>query len=159
MTKTTIVDAEIGQMPIVRKLFEEYQERIAVDLCFQGFAEELATLPGRYSPPRGFVLLAKKVTDYCGCVAVRPIDNETAELKRLFVRPEFRGLALGTRLFNRAMEQTQQLGYRSIVLDTLPMMETAQDMYRQYGFYETLAYAENPIEGVKYFRYDFCLGT
>ncbi len=154
-TQVEIVRAAVAQMTIVRTLFLEYQHNLGVDLCFQGFAEELKTLPGRYAEPGGFVLLAMDGERPCGCVGVRPIDVEKAELKRLFVRPGLQGSGVGGKLFESAMAATQKLGYRSILLDTLPQMKIAQTMYIKKGFVETDSYIHNPVEGVKYFEYVF----
>ena len=151
----TVIEAAIEDMPTVRSLFKEYQTRLGVDLCFQGFDKELADLPGCYAPPRGAVLLASEQRDVCGCVAFRPITATQAELKRLYVTPSARGRGAGRILFHAAMEKIQQAGYRSVVLDTLPSMQTAQALYVSYGFVEIPPYYNNPEPGVKYLQYDF----
>ncbi len=150
-----MVTATNSQMPIVRALFEAYQQDLGIDLCFQGFQEEIAELPGKYATPGGFVLLAMQDGDAVGCVAVRPVDDQQAELKRLFVKPGLQGHGVGRRLFDQAMQKTEELGYRAILLDTLPQMKTAQGMYLKKGFVECEAYVHNPIEGVQYFKYVF----
>jgi len=129
MRPVEIKVARLEQMPVVRALFEEYQAFLGVDLCFQGFNAELDSLPGKYAEPAGFVLLAMQDEKPCGCVAVRPFDDQQAELKRLFVKPAAQGGGTGRRLFNAAMEKTKSLGYQAILLDTLPQMKTAQAMY------------------------------
>lgn len=151
-TQIAIVSATTDQMSIVRTLFLEYQDYLGVDLCFQGFSEELETLPGRYAKPRGFVLLAMDDAYPCGCVAVRPLDKEKAELKRLFVRPGLQGYGIGGKLFESAMAGAKKLNYGHIFLDTLPQMQIAQEMYIKNGFVETEPYIHNPVEGVKYYE-------
>lgn len=150
-----IVEATDVDMPGVRELFREYQAWLGVDLCFQGFEEELATLPGRYSPPEGVILVAVEEEDFIGCVGIRPrIDNE-AELKRLYVKPSQQGRGVGKRLFYDAMSKSEQIGYTSIVLDTLPDMHVAKSLYLAYGFEQIPAYYGNPEEGAEYYRYVF----
>lgn len=155
MGKITIVPATEKQMPVVRTLFEDYQNYLGVDLCFQGFVGELDGLPGRYAEPDGFVLLAMQGGVACGCVAVRRMDEEQAELKRLFVKPEAQGDGTGRQLFDAAMTRAEAHGYLAILLDTLPQMKTAQAMYLKKGFVKTVPYVHNPLEGVQYFRYEF----
>src|SRR5688500_2663687 len=105
-----------GDTGTVRELFREYQEAIGVDLCFQGFAAELAALPGPYSPPRGGLWLAEVDGAAVGCIALREIDPERAEMKRLFVRPAGRGLGLGRRLVGILVDEARRLGYRAVCL-------------------------------------------
>jgi len=139
----------------VRKLLLEYQEWLGIDLCFQGFEEELATLPGGYAPPKGVILVAIEDRDVIGCVGIRPgIENE-AELKRLYVQPSYQGRGIGKQLFHMAMSKAKRIGYASIVLDTLPSMQTAKSLYVAYGFKMIPAYYENPEEGAEYYRYVF----
>ncbi len=150
-----IIEAVENDMTAVERLFRQYQQWLNVDLFFQGFEKELAELPGCYARPEGSILLAQHENQFIGCVAVRPHEGQQAELKRLFVQPDFHGRGIGKRLFIAAMEKAMVKGYTSIVLDTLPSMQTAQSMYKTYGFRSTEPYCDNPIEGVKYFRYDF----
>lgn len=150
-----LIEAEAHDIPLVKQLFREYQQWLGVDLCFQGFEAELAELPGCYAAPRGSILLAVRNKETIGCVAVRPNVWPEAELKRLFVKPDYQGQGAGKMLFTAAMEKATAIGYTSIVLDTLPSMKTAQAMYRHYGFSEIEPYCENPLDGVKYFRYQF----
>src|SRR5437773_1455837 len=109
-----------------RTLFQEYQRALGVDLCFQGFAEELAGLPGEYAPPRGRLLLAEADSDRAllGCVALRPLDARAAEMKRLYLRPAARGHGLGRRLVEAVMAEAETIGYACLRLDTLPSMRT-----------------------------------
>ncbi len=133
-----------------RELFREYADWLRVDLCFQDFERELANLPGDYAPPRGRLLLAFHHERAVGCVALRPIDPATGELKRLYVRPEVRGKRVGRRLVEQAIAAAKEIGYRRLVLDTLPQMSEAQVLYRSFGFVEVPAYYENPLPGVVY---------
>jgi putative acetyltransferase len=147
----------------VARLFREYQISIGVDLCFQGFEEELATLPGHYAPPRGEILMARAGRAAAGVVALRPLPkydgvptdgaprDGACEMKRLYVRPAFRAARLGRQLAERVMAEARRLGYRRIVLDTLKEMTAAQALYRTLGFEEIPAYYKNPLPGVRYF--------
>jgi ribosomal protein S18 acetylase RimI-like enzyme len=142
----------------VARLFREYQISIGTDLCFQGFEEELKTLPGAYAPPRGEILMARAGRAAAGIVALRPLPyggaaaDGACEMKRLYVRPAFRAAKLGRRLTERVIEESRRLGYRRLVLDTLKEMTSAQALYRTLGFTEIEAYYENPLEGVRYFH-------
>jgi len=144
-------------MAAVARLFREYQISIGTDLCFQGFEEELKTLPGAYAPPRGEILMARAGRAAAGVVALRPLPYggaaaEACEMKRLYVRPAFRAAKLGRRLTERVIAEARRLGYRRLVLDTLKEMTAAQALYRALGFTEIEAYYENPLEGVRYFQ-------
>ena len=139
-----------------RQLFVEYQAWLGVDLCFQGFATELATLPGDYAPPRGRLLLARAgaADDVAGCIALRPLDDERCEMKRLFVRLDHHGGGLGRRLIERLVDEARSIGYRTMVLDTLPQMRAAQHLYQAFGFRDIPAYYHNPTPGVRYLALD-----
>ena len=137
-----------------RELFVEYQQRLGVDLCFQGFARELAELPAGYARPRGRLLLARIAGEPAGCVALRPIDDRDAEMKRLYVRPAYRGMGIGRTLAECAIDEARGLGYASLKLDTLPRMAEAQSLYAQLGFEETAPYNDHPIEGTRFLALD-----
>jgi len=131
-------------------LFEEYAAALAIDLSFQGFAEELRALPGAYAPPTGALFLAVEDGQTLGCVAVRRLDDETAEMKRLYLRPAARGRRLGRTLAEAALAEARRLGYRRLRLDTLPGMEAAQALYRTLGFREIPPYRRNPVPGATF---------
>jgi ribosomal protein S18 acetylase RimI-like enzyme len=134
----------------IQKLLLEYAEWLGVDLCFQGFNEELASLPGRYAAPGGALFLSMRGTEAAGCVAIRGLDDDVCEMKRLWVRPRFRGQALGLRLATAAIDAALRLGYRTMRLDTLAPMREALRLYRNLGFREIPAYYDNPIPGAVY---------
>ena len=138
----------------VRELFREYADSLKVDLCFQGFERELATLPGDCAPPHGRLLLAYHHEKPVGCVALRRIDATTGEIKRLYVRPEQRGRRTGRRLVEQVIAAAREVGYRRLVLDTLPQMAEAGELYRSFGFREIPAYYANPLPGVIYLALD-----
>ena len=140
-------DADFTQ---ARALFEEYAAGLAIDLCFQGFAQELNTLSEMYGPPRGILLLAEIGDTAAGCAAVRPIKDLTCELKRVYVRPDFRGSGLGRRLTETALQAARGLGYTRIRLDTLPQMQAAQRLYEDLGFRDIPAYYGEPIAGQRF---------
>jgi putative acetyltransferase len=130
----------------VRVLLLEYAASLAVPLDFQDFDRELAELPGAYAPPRGALLLARRL----GCVALRPFDDAACELKRLYVRPQARGTGLGRALVDAIVAEARRLEYTSMRLDTLPGMVAAQALYEQFGFREIAAYTSNPVAGARF---------
>jgi steroid delta-isomerase-like uncharacterized protein len=131
----------------VRRLFEEYAAGLGIDLSFQGFAEELAGLPGRYARPAGAVWLADIDGTVAGCVAVRPRAKDRAEMKRLYVRPAFRGSGVGRALAEHVLAEAAEMGYRRVCLDTLPSMTGAIGLYRSLGFAEVEPYCYNAVPG------------
>ena len=138
----------------VRQLLREYALSLDVDLCFQGFEDELAQLPGPYAPPRGMLFTCHVGEELAGCCALRPLDNvdypNASEMKRLFVRPQFRGLGLGRVLAEAILDAARQAGYACVLLDTLSDMETARALYTDLGFVEIPPYYHNPIAGAHY---------
>ena len=137
-----------------RRLFVEYQEGLGVSLCFQGFDRELASLPGDYARPRGRLLLARISGEPAGCVALRPLADGAAEMKRLYVRAAYRGMGLGRTLAECVIDEARSLGYRTLKLDTLPMMGEAQRLYAELGFADTAPYNDNPVHGVRFLALD-----
>ena len=134
-----------------RALFAEYAAWLAVDLCFQGFAEELATLPGAYAPPRGRLLLAGDEESPAGCIALRPLDGDgIGEVKRLYVRPAARGTGLGEALVQTLVRDARDIGYRELKLDTLDTMSDALRLYGRLGFARCSPYYHNPLPGAVY---------
>lgn len=131
----------------VRELFKEYQASLGVDLCFQNFDEELASLPGEYAPPNGSLFLAFSNDHLAGCIALRRISDTACEMKRLYVRPEFRGMKVGRMLAEMIVKEAREGGYEQMRLDTLPSMKEAQALYQSLGFRPIDPYRHNPIEG------------
>jgi putative acetyltransferase len=146
----TIRAASVTNLDEIRAMLREYAAWLEVDLCFQNFEEELAGLPGSYAPPRGRLLIA----DDAGCVALRPIDEETCEMKRLYVRPEHRGSGLGRRLIVAIMDEARAIGYARMRLDTMPKMDSAQRLYESLGFRDIAAYRYNPEPGARFLEVD-----
>lgn len=139
------------QIAAIRELFLEYAQSLGFSLCFQSFDQELAALPGDYAPPHGRLLLVTHQTQPAGCVALHQLGPEICEMKRLYVRPQFRGKGLGRDLAKRIITEARQLGYKKLRLDTVePVMKTAVAMYRQLGFREVPPYRQNPIAGALY---------
>jgi putative acetyltransferase len=139
-----------GELLQARRLFQEYATSLGIDLCFQGFEQELETLPGHYAPPCGRLLLASWNGEVAGCVALRPIELGVCEMKRLYVRPAFRTLGVGRMLAERIIREARDAGYQCIRLDTLPSMASAITLYRRLGFREIPPYRHNPVEGTVY---------
>ena len=131
----------------VRTLFLEYAASLDVDLAYQGFQGEVASLPGDYAPPRGCLFLAREGQNAVACVGVRPIDGEICEMKRLYVRPEARGSGIGRDLAVAAIEFGRAAGFRAMRLDTLPSMMTAHTLYHALGFRSIAAYRPSPVAG------------
>ncbi len=171
--------ASASELEAARAIIRDYAASLGIDLDFQNFDEELAELPGDYAPPRGVLLLALIGTDemalegavaeplgraeggpahVAGCCALRPLDNadypNAAEMKRLYVRPAFRGLGLGRRLAEAILDEARALGYGCVLLDTLDDMESARALYQELGFVEVPPYYHNPIAGSHYLKAD-----
>jgi GNAT superfamily N-acetyltransferase len=137
---------ESSDVEEVRTLVREYAASLPFALDFQDFDRELNELPGDYAPPKGALLLARGA----GCVALRPIDGTTCEMKRLYVRPSARGTGLGRRLAEAAITEARTLGYKRMRLDTVPGMDSAQSLYERLGFEDIAPYRSNPIAGARF---------
>jgi ribosomal protein S18 acetylase RimI-like enzyme len=139
------------QIETARELFNEYAAELAINMCFQNFDQELKTLPGKYTPPDGRLLIAYTDEELAGCIALRKLDDRTCEMKRLFIRPKFRGKGYGRKMIDSLIEQERDIGYERMWLDSLPgKMDAAIALYRQLGFKDIPAYYDNPLEGAVY---------
>lgn len=139
------------QIAQARALFLEYAESLGFSLCFQNFDKELAGLPGDYAPPEGRLMLAEHEGRLAGCVALHKLDGNICEMKRLYLRAQFRGKGLGRALADRIIAEARQIGYNRMRLDTVePVMRDAVVMYRRLGFREIPPYCANPIAGALY---------
>jgi len=154
MSAVTLVQARSAEeIAAARALFQEYGASLGFSLCFQSFDQELAQLPGSYAPPLGRLLLALDPSEngsakYAGCVALHPLAETICEMKRLYVRPEFRGRGLGQELIQAIIATAKEIGYHRMRLDTVPgMMDAAIKMYRGIGFREIPPYTHNPVRG------------
>jgi len=145
-------------MEAVRDIFREYAATLSVDLCFQDFDAELASLPGDYAAPRGALLLAQVDGAVAGCCALRPMDSSdypnASEMKRLYVRKAFRGFGLGRQLAEAILDEARRAGYSSVLLDTLDDMEAARALYEDLGFADIPPYYHNPHAGAHYLKVD-----
>lgn len=147
MARVKICHATTSErLAAARVLFLEYAAWVGVDLTFQGFAGELENLPGMYGPPRGRLLLGELDGKPVGCVALRPLDESTCEMKRLFVRSDFRGQGLGRALVETVLNEARQLGYATLKLDTLPFMREASRLYEAFGFVRCPPYYSTALE-------------
>jgi len=135
----------------VRGLFREYAEAIGTDLEYQGFAAELAALPDPYVPPNGALLIAHAGADVAGCVGLRPLDGRTGEMKRLYVRPDYRSYGFGKRLVEAVIHAARQAGHSELRLDTLPSMASAQALYHRLGFVEIPPYNNQHLPGTRFY--------
>jgi putative acetyltransferase len=140
-----------AQIAQARELFLEYAQSLGFSLCFQSFDTELASLPGDYAPPQGRLLLAEYEGQLAGCIALHPLEPGICEMKRLYLRPQFRGKGLGRILAERIIAEARSLGYRSMRLDTVgPLMKDAVALYRKLGFIDIAPYRPNPNPGTIY---------
>jgi ribosomal protein S18 acetylase RimI-like enzyme len=155
VAKFDIVSAGEADVATVRALLEEYASALGVDLGFQEFDRELAELPGAYAPPRGALLVARRGGETIGCIGLRPLDEQRCELKRLYVRPVARGGGTGRALTEAALAEAQRLGYRRVLLDTLPGMGAAQRLYVELGFRDVAPYRPNPVDGARFLELVF----
>jgi GNAT superfamily N-acetyltransferase len=135
------------EIDVARALFEEYAAALEIDLGYQGFADELADLPGCYAPPRGRLLVAWAGDEAAGCVALRPLGENACEMKRLYVRPRQRGGGVGKQLAEAIIAEARQIGYAVMRLDTVPKLEAATRLYEALGFVRRDAYYETPVAG------------
>ncbi len=141
----------LAQVAQARELFQEYAQSLGVNLCFQNFEQELAGLPGHYASPDGRLLLAEYDGQLAGCVALHKWDNGICEMKRLYLRPSFRGKGLGRAIAEKIITDARSIGYQRMRLDTIePLMKDAVEMYRKLGFREIAPYRPNPIAGAMY---------
>ena len=140
------------QLDNIRMLFTEYVQMLGVDLSFQKYDEEFARLPGKYSTPDGMLLIAHYNEKPAGCMAYRRFDSTACEMKRLYVRPEFRGKKIGVSLVEQCLAAAKAVGYKRMLLDTLETLDKSVAIYRRQGFRETLPYYPNPYPGVLYFE-------
>ncbi len=145
-----VVATSPGDFDTGKKLFLEYAQSLDFNLCFQNFEQELADIQVQYGVPNGCLLLVKNDEESVGCVGVRRWKGDIAELKRMYLRPQTRGLGLGKKLLEVALSSARSLGYRSIRLDTLPSMTSAIAIYRDFGFADIPPYRDNPLEGAIY---------
>lgn len=152
---TQIIQAhEEPHLSAARTLFLEYAGALGISLCFQNFDQEVASLPGDYAPPGGRLLLALDRSSPIGCGGLHHFSSGRAEMKRVYVRPEGRGRGTGKEIVVRLLEEAKTIGYRSVVLDTLPVMRSAIHLYRALGFREIEAYRDNPVEGALFMELD-----
>jgi GNAT superfamily N-acetyltransferase len=156
---TIVLASDQAEVLEARRLFEEYARSLEVDLGFQGFAEEVATLPGDYAPPSGRLLLAFRGVEVAGCVALRQLEPAVCEMKRLYVWPAFRGIGLGRILVERIIQEAGGAGYSRMRLDTLPSMAQARTLYHQLGFVAIAPYRDNPVEGSAFLELDLTRGN
>ena len=154
MQTAPVIDQVQGAEDVaaVRGLFLEYRDGLGVDLCFQGFDQELAELPGEYAPPGGRLLVARAEGEAVACVALRPLGTGTCEMKRLYVRPTRRGRGVGRALAEAVIAEARRAGYERMRLDTLPSMTEAAALYELLGFQDIEPYYENPVPGARFLQ-------
>lgn len=146
----SIREAEPAELAAVRGLVEEYVRSLGIDLAFQGVDAELADLAAAYGPPGGRILVALDDEEVAGCVALRSLEDGNCEMKRLYVRPAYRGTGLGRRLALAAIEKAREIGYERMRIDTLPQMHAARKLYAELGFREIAPYRFNPVPGTAF---------
>ena len=146
------IKAAYNDLENIKLLFNEYTTMLGVNLTFQGYDEEIKNLPGKYALPYGRLYIAYYDNKAAGCIALRKFENDGCEMKRLFVRPEYRHLKIGKKLVDKIIEDARELKYKYMVLDTLSNLHEAVSIYRKSGFQEVEAYYENPLDNVLYFK-------
>ena len=137
---------EQDQYQKVRELFMQYAGSLDFDLEFQGFSQELATLPGHYAPPDGCILLAEDSGRFVGCVALRPLEDKICEMKRLYVKPDYRGRGIGRMLACSIIDRAREIGYAKMRLDTIATMQEARTLYYSLEFQNIKAYRYSPLD-------------
>ena len=140
---------------MARKLFMQYADSLGFDLEFQGFSQELATLPGNYAPPEGCILLAEDSGYFAGCVALRPLEDQICEMKRLYVRSDYRGRGMGRMLACSVIDRARGIGYQKMRLDTIATMKEARTLYYSLDFRNINAYRYNPVDDASYMELEF----
>jgi putative acetyltransferase len=150
MLQIKAITAGGEELNIIRQLFADYQEELNEDLCFQRFDDELENPLKKYSPPKGGLFLAYWNNEIAGCIALQDIEDGNCEMKRLYVKPNFRQHKIGEALAVRSIRAAKELGYTVMKLDTLQKLQPAIRLYKKLGFIETTAYYQNPIAGVVY---------
>ncbi len=147
-----IIPLKTNEINEVRKLFIEYQKELGHDLCFQDFRNELDTLPGKYKEPDGHLLLLKDEQNetIAGCIALKKFEKDICEMKRLYVKPQFRHKGYGRILVTEMLNVAREKGYKEMILDTLEILKPAIQLYKKFGFKITKPYYHNPLEGVVY---------
>ena len=150
--KLEIHEAQMHEMSVVKELFIKYQAHLGISLCFQGFQEELDTLPGKYSAPTGIILLAKERENIAGIVALKQLEDGICEMKRLFVLPDYQGYGIGKMLAEALLDKAKDLNFKTMKLDTLGRLESAVALYNKLGFEQTNPYNINPEEDILYFE-------
>ncbi len=149
VTKKAVTDADFD---IAKDLILEYSRRLGIDFSFQDFEKEIREFPGEYSEPAGAILLGFVRGKVGGCVALKPLGEKDCEMKRLYVKPEFRGISLGYCLVEDIISEARRIGYRSMKLDTLDKMRAARALYAKFGFAEIPAYRHNPLKGARFMQ-------
>jgi ribosomal protein S18 acetylase RimI-like enzyme len=148
-----IIQAESeSELNHIRELFKEYTDSLGFDLSFQNFEQEFAELPGKYASPQGRLLLAIDDDKIVGCVGLRKLEKNICEMKRLYIRPQFRGKKFGRTLAQKVVDEARLIGYKYMRLDTVPWMNEAIALYRSMGFNEISPYRYNPIKDTLYFE-------
>lgn len=146
------IKAAYNDLENIKLLFNEYTTMLGVNLTFQGYDEEIKNLSGKYALPYGRLYIAYYNNKAAGCIALRKFENDGCEMKRLFVRPEYRHLKIGKKLVDKIIEDARELKYKYMVLDTLSNLHEAVSLYRKSGFQKVEAYYENPLDNVLYFK-------